>query len=1345
MTRNKLLGALAALIATFVAPTAARAQLTQVVFQDDFSAATIDPAKYTADAPFFEGGKGDIRAEAGNGVMRFVGTTTQQWWSGGTLQIAGTYEATEATPVTISIDRVSEAGVGTASRSALWILDAETETKYVLFADVRAEGGWRFNRKIGENGDAPTGSGNDIAAFNGGNFDDGGKHSMKIVADGKTAKLYLDGILGTEVKFPVSKVVFQFGSYARANNDTADTVWDNLKIETQPKLSTVFSDDFSANTIDATKWVADAPFFEGGKGDIRAEAGNGVLRFVGTTTQQWWSGGSLQAIPTFSASEAAPLVVSVDRVAEVGVGTASRSALWILDETETKYVLFADVRAEGGWRYNRKIGENGDAPTGSGIDIAAFNGGTFDDGGFHKMGVIANGKTVKLVLDGVVGAEVNFPYSRLILHLGSYARANNDTADTTWDNFKVETIAAAAVPPLFQDDFSSNLIDPAKYVPDAPFFEGGVGDIRAEAGNGVMRFVGKTTQQWWSGGTLRIVPTFSPSASETVTVTIDRVAEAGVGTASRSALWILDETKTKYVLFADVRAEGGWRYNRKIGEDGDAPTGSGIDIAAFNGGTFDDGGLHRMKMVADGQTVKLFLDDILGATVKFPFSPVIFQFGSYARANNDTGDTTWDNLKIESTGSASFTQEDVGVRVGGLSPAVTVRIPQGLNSQRAIQVQVSSSSGGIALPDGAVGSTLTLTFPAGGANTATFRVKGVAVGGTQLTLAGDIPGGNKLNVAVVSGPGVALEDNFAGAQLDASKWQVSNRGFEVGTGTYSVKPTGGLLRIEGSGETDYWSGASAKSVKTFTATKDLNLVVEVDRVSIDQGASSAVRSGIYLTTSDRSRYLFFGHNLGENGWQVNETSTGGGINLALFDGLDTDVGSHRMKLVADGKTVEVFLDGISGGRFAFEATTGLHVELGGYARATGDAVVAEFDNLKVEYVLPCTTTAPAGLIMTLAEFSKQATVTIPQLLNDASAVTVTVTSQNPSVAVPAGSVNGVLTLNFAAGSPNSQAFTIQPIGKGSTLFTVATTPASCVTGSLKVDVVAVPLVLVSDEFGGAAIDATKWVLDETSLEGGQLVQDTSSVKIEGGQARFAVTAESSLWPGLALLSAKTYKAALTVPTTFEIDRVKVDFDLVTGTGAEQRTGVWVKNASGNFLLFADYLAHDGRNFGWGYNKSVGAADDNPTGAAVNISAFDGGNFDDRGKHRVKLVANGQTVKLYVDDVFGAEVPFPFGTDLTFGFGTYVDETGNVARGQFDNARILGDEDTTPPPTPAVLTVARQGANLTISWTGTGGTLQELETLGTVNAWKAVTPAPVGNTHTVSLSSGAGMKLYRVVR
>ncbi len=1331
---------IAAVVALALLPSlAARAQLTQIIFQDDFSAASIDPAKYTPDAPFFEGGTGDIHAEIKGGVMQFVGTTTQQWWSGGTLRIAGTYSASEDSPVTISIDRAAEAGVGSASRSALWILD-ETKTQYVLFADVRGEGGWRFNRKIGEDGDVPTGSGTDIALFNGGNYDDGALHRMSIVADGKTVKLALDGVVGTEVKFPFSKVVFQFGSYARANNDTADTQWDNLRIETKPKLTTVFSDDFASASIDPAKYQADAPFFEGGIGDIHAVAGGGVLRFVGTTTTQWWSGGTLRVVPTFSATESSPVVVSVDRVAEAGVGSASRSALWILDETKTQYVLFADVRGEGGWHYNRKIGEDGDVPTGGGTDITLFNGGTFDDGALHKMGIIADGKTVKLTLDGIVGVEVKFPFAKVVVELGSYARANNDTADTTWDNLKIETIVTGPPPPLFADDFAASSIDPAKYQADAPFFEGGLGDIHAVADAGTMRFIGTTSQQWWSGGTLRIVPTFTASEAETVTLSIDRVAEAGVGSASRSALWILDETKTQYVLFADVRGEGGWHYNRKIGEDGDVPTGGGTDIAAFNGGTYDDGGLHRMSIVANGKTVKLLVDGVEGTEVKFPFSPVVFQFGSYARANNDTADTRWDNLKIESTGAATFGQSDVSLRVGKSSPEITVRIPQGLNSQRAISLQVVSSDATVAVPEGATGSSVTLNFPAGGANTATFRVKGNALGGAIFSIEGGVPAANKLSVAVISGAGVQLAENFTANTIDAAKWQVVMKGFEAGTGTYTVVQKGGVLDIAGNAETDFWSGASLKSAKSYIATKELNLVVTVDRTSIEQ-VGTAGRTGVILGNADRSKFVFFAQDLGENGWAVNAGSTGTGVNIAAFDALDLDAGKHAMKLVANGSSVEVFLDGISGGVFPLELSSGLYVELGAYARAANDPDYAHgvFDNAQIEYVLPCASIAPAAVTMTLADNSRQATVTIPQLLNDSADVTVTVTSKNPAVAVPGGAASGVLSLKFAAGAQSSQTFAITPVGKGSATFDIVVSGGACVAGSLVVDVVAVPKVLLTDDFAGTSFDAKKWKRDETSFETGTFATDTSSIAVADGVAKFVVTVETALWPGLALFTADTFTAAATTPVTFEVDRVSVGFDLVTGTGAEQRTGVWVRDGSGNFVFFADYIAHDGRNFGWGYNKLTGAPDDNAIGNEVNIGAFDGPKFDAGGKHRIKMVVNGATAKLYLDDIFGAQVPFASASGLTFGFGAYSDETGNVVRGQFDNARILGGEDTSAP---AKLSVSTAAGKVVVTWTG-AGTLQESDAVATPASWKAVTPAPAGTSYSVSPSGAA--KFYRVVR
>ena len=586
-----------------------------------------------------------------------------------------------------------------------------------------------------------------------------------------------------------------------------------------------------------------------------------------------------------------------------------------------------------------------------------------------------------------------------------------------------------------------------------------------------------------------------------------------------------------------------------------------------------------------------------------------------------------------------------------------------------------------------------------------------------------------------------MEETFASTTIDTTKWSVSNRSFEVGTGTFTAAAAGGVLSISGSTDSDYWAGASLKTAKSYVATKDLSLSFEVDRVSIDQ-AGTAGRTGVFITSGDRSRYVFFAQNVGENNWQVNVNPgnpTGGGTALTAFVDV-TDTARHRMKLVANGQTVEVFLDGKSGGSFPFEANSGIFFEVGAYARATGDTVVGVFDNVKIEHVLPCVAVAPAaGVTMTMADSGKQGSVTVSSLQHDVAAATITVTSRNPGVAVPTGAVNGVLTLNFAPGAADTQTFGITPVGKGSATFEVTGNPAVCATGSIKVDVVAVPQVLLTDDFSGTTIDLKKWTLDQTPFDTGTATPE-SAVTIQNGQAKFTVTVESALWPGLALLSAATYTAAATTPVTFEIDRTLLEFDLVTGTGAEQRAGVWVKETGGNFVLFSDYVAHDGRNYGWRYNRVIGQASDNPTDAGIDVAAFNGPKFDNQKNHRMKVVADGATVKLFLDDILGAEVAFPFARGLTFGFGAYADEAGNVVRGYFDNARILGGEGVAPA-VPPTLTAARQGANVVISWTSSG-TLQSADAITAPMSWKDVAPAPTGNSYTVPAGQSP-VRYYRV--
>jgi hypothetical protein len=906
---------------------------------------------------------------------------------------------------------------------------------------------------------------------------------------------------------------------------------------------------------------------------------------------------------------------------------------------------------------------------------------------------------------------------------------------------------------VFFEDFESGVIDPDKFVPDSPFFEGGIGDISASIVNGELEFFGTVSQQWWAGATLRVVPTFTVSEEADIIASVDRVQEAGVGSASRSALWIMDETQTKYILFADVRNEGGWRYNRKIDEPGDSPTGSGVAIPAFV--PFDNpagGGLHRMKVIANGETVRLYLDDTFGAEVRFPYSTLVFHVGSYARANGDTAFTFFDNFRIETVGKVSFAVGAVTLQQGETADPVVIRIPPGVNASSDVQIRVVSSNPAIAIPAGATGGILTLTFPAGESNEQTIEISPTgAFGGTRFTLENDIgmSAGNTLAVTVIEPAGIRFEEDFAGNTLNPTRWEISEQGFEpTGSGQFftdfTVHP--GSLEIYGMADFNYWPGLSVKTVPSFTATQELPLIVEVDRLAIDPLNSTAARTGIYLTTDDRSTFLFFGQNYGETGWQVNVNPgnpTGSGTPLSAFSAFAQDTGPHRLKIIADGDVAEVFLNDVSGGQFPLQATSGLHVELGAYARAAGDYVSGVFDNLKVENAIPCINAAPTSITTAQGASTEMITVTIPRLLNATEPVEVTVTSNNPDIAAPAGAVGGSLTLTFAAGADNSQSFSIVTGGIGQTTFAMENDAGACVGASIQITVTQPLGVVFSDDFA-SAINAEHWIISTESLNTaapGTATAD-SAVTVANGAVRMAVTAETSEWPGFEVTTVQSYNAELLSPVAFEIDRVDLDFRLVTGTSAKQRTGVWVRDQSGaNYVFFGEFATWDGAPGGWRYNRVMGEPDDTALpGVGIGIPAFNPARFNDQGNHRIRVVVNGETARLYLDDVFGAAVPFPFANDLKFGFGTYVLAATDEVTGVFDNASILAAVETS-----GTLNATREAnGDITISWQG-AGTLQFSNAVADPAAWSPVSPAPTGNSLTIPAAELNQQRFYRLAQ
>ncbi len=911
---------------------------------------------------------------------------------------------------------------------------------------------------------------------------------------------------------------------------------------------------------------------------------------------------------------------------------------------------------------------------------------------------------------------------------------------------------------LFEDDFSSETIDPDWYEPAEPFFEGVVkGAIHAEPGDGVIRFAGDTTQ--WSGSTLRIKKSFEAAVGSPAALHIDRVQGARQLNGSRSVLWIFDETESRYILFADIRGRG-WRYNRKIQEPRDAPTWPGLRIGAFDGK--DDGLLHTMSMVADGSTVKLYLDSELGAEVEFPFSPVIFHFGSYARPNTDTTETVWDNLRIERLERAFITETELVLMAGAPPGEITVALPQGANAETPVTVHLASGDPRIATASGSLGRRLSIVFPAGGPESMKVPINGLSAGSTQLSLSSsDLDAAGTVRVTVLERFGEVLSFSdrawWSGTSDTLDDWKLGPSDWPHWLEWEFVRghvprqvPT--RLRIETWNTTNSWGGASAwHRWDSFPAAPDINLMAEVDRVSVETDGTS--RSGIFLSNADRSHYLFLsqeyrdGSDSGAATWHVNvspDSPSGTGTVIPAFSGMDSN-GSYRLGLIADGSMVEVFLDGVPGGRFPFPVSSGIRFAVGAYGKSEGDYVLARFANASVSYALPCIRLESPTPSITLGQ-SGEMTVSVPRLVADRE-VRVALATSDPSVAVPAGASSGSLDLVFPAGSPRSRTVAIEPRGIGSAVFSLSGgQDGTCLGPPADLRVHHRPEVLLSDGFDGTQLDAGLWQVESASFNqsGRAKPGPDSSVSLADGRLRIHVEVEAPLWPGLAAFTRETFSASVSEPLTFSVERSLVDFVLAAGASSESRTGIWARSGD-QYIFFSDHTTHDGRDFGWRYNRSGGADENEISGDGINIPAFDGEPFDDRGSHLVSMVLDGATARLYLDGVPGPRISFPHAENIAFGIGAYADDigpsdaegdiVGNQTIGLFDNALVTGGSAAEGPAGIAAVSLSR--GSLVIEWSG-----RALEQADAVTGpW---TPIAGAVPPSFSLPAGAGARFVRVV-
>ena len=414
---------------------------------------------------------------------------------------------------------------------------------------------------------------------------------------------------------------------------------------------------------------------------------------------------------------------------------------------------------------------------------------------------------------------------------------------------------------------------------------------------------------------------------------------------------------------------------------------------------------------------------------------------------------------------------------------VTIFVPPSVVATSAVNVIVTSDNPGVAVPEGAVAGSRTITFALGGTNAASFALQANGPGTAHFSYSCTLLPSAAATTIAVQQPninGLVAYWNFDSQTL------AETSGFQP-AGTHDGQPVGNVAYVPG------LNGGYALDLRQpSTAVRVKNTILS------DANYRTTFDAFLYGSTSGFS-FTCWVKGLPVNDWNSwiakdgesfgYAIRKGGGSDLTFTlrssDGPDdptdpaariTDNLWHHLAAVYDKTALlrRLYLDGaevisITDSNLTSPAN-GSPLFFGArdssgdarFARVIVDEIRAYDKALSPSEITaqlgaPTIALTPARGTMNVGDPDLIATITVPATLVATSTVNVTITSANPAVAVPVGAVAGSLTVNFPMGGANSAEVPIRAVGKGATVVTGASSSAT-VNGEIAFSVTAPALI-----------------------------------------------------------------------------------------------------------------------------------------------------------------------------------------------------------------------------------------------------------------------------------------------
>ncbi|MBN1419385.1 MAG: hypothetical protein JXP34_11455, partial [Planctomycetes bacterium] len=476
----------------------------------------------------------------------------------------------------------------------------------------------------------------------------------------------------------------------------------------------------------------------------------------------------------------------------------------------------------------------------------------------------------------------------------------------------------------------------------------------------------------------------------------------------------------------------------------------------------------------------------------------------------------FDDVEIESSGCSELLPMGTLAADPGETVGVTIRIPPSKNETADYAVTVETSNPAIAVPVGAAGDSLTVTFPAGGSLSQSFDVLCKAPGRADLCLVAPGAGCDATCVTIDGDPDDRIyEKDFTDDPDGPSEdWMVATPGGNVLSGEYELAASGAepTAYIGIAGQPIFFHGL--KRVQFRIRFGD-----QVDPAVGGHGGIILAARSIGATRYGSPNYVF-DWLARDFTYRLYKTVDGAQV---FWPTVIADAPAPYWRIEFAGTTIRAFATDeemdffkpVDTGAYppVFEVNDLTHrsgyVGFWGYSNLNQQVYI---DDVKIMLVPPqCPSIAPAAQLTWLDEpdpnaAPPQATITIPFGANQLADCAVTVTSSDPTVAVPAGAPGGSLVLTFRKGDPLVQDVEFQAVGAGTARFSLTVDGAQCPGAVADIEVKALTPSFC-DTFDQADGAPEKWTL----YAGDATVGEAGIATVEAGEMLVTRTVATQTW------------------------------------------------------------------------------------------------------------------------------------------------------------------------------------------------------------------------------------------